>query len=230
MASERPSRCRGFGATGQDSRNYFDAYIGVFTDSPATSFIEAGVGFYGEKHRDKDTGKWGAAVFPHHWSTLLNPIGGALIGQPAQGQRNALYNGGPQVALELMVTGPNQASFLVNGSAFRNAPSFTFGFGGTGIEQPTFDRGLNIKACIGLNDADHTVHFKAMKIQIDQIYSKDSEGKTRLGRRFGTRFQEGVVGSERASLEERPDRYVPNGDGGRPPLNWATLSRLRTPH
>jgi hypothetical protein len=39
-----------FGASGRDSRNYFDAYLGVFTDSPATSFIEAGIGCYREQH------------------------------------------------------------------------------------------------------------------------------------------------------------------------------------
>ncbi len=39
-----------FGASGRDSWDYFDVYLGVFTNSPATSSIEAGIGYYSEQH------------------------------------------------------------------------------------------------------------------------------------------------------------------------------------
>jgi hypothetical protein len=165
-----------FGASGVDSRNYFDAYLGVFADSAETAFIEAGIAYYGELHQDQ-TGKKTAAPFAKHWSTLLNPVGGALQGAKAQGQRNAAYSGGSRVAFELTVDSPHLARFLVDGAAFRSSPDFTFGFGGKGVEQKTFDRGLNIKACIGFNDADHSVHFRGMRVQIDQLYAKDANGK-----------------------------------------------------
>jgi hypothetical protein len=183
-----------FGASGVDSRNYFDAYFGVFADSAETAFIEAGIAYYGELHRNKN-GTQTAAPFAGHWSTLLNPVGGALRDAPAQGQRNALYSGGASVGFELTVDKPNLARFLVDGASFRSSPDFTFGFGGKGVEQKTFDQGLNIKACIGFNDADHTVHFQGMRVQIDQLYAKDAKGKLAWAPATGFSLVAGLTGA-----------------------------------
>jgi hypothetical protein len=183
-----------FAASGIDSRNYFDAYLGIFTDSAATAFIEAGIGFYGEVHRNKQ-GKIVDSMFPGCWSTLVNPLGGALHGNKAQGQRNEQYLGPNRVEMELIVSAANTASFKVNGRAFRGAPTFTYGFGGRGVADATYAKGFNIKACIGLHDADRTVRFTDMRMEIKQVATRGPGGALSWGPPKGMAYLSGLPGA-----------------------------------
>jgi hypothetical protein len=51
--------------------------------------------------------------------------------------------------------------------------------GGDGVQADTYKGGLNVKACIGYNNADKTVHFTGMAVRIDQV--RTAKGWTAAG-------------------------------------------------
>jgi hypothetical protein len=173
-----------FNASGIDSEHYFDAYIGIFTDSPRTAFLECGLGYYGELHKNKNskgqvTGI-GKAFFPHQWQSLVNPVKGRLLGgkDKPQGQRNAVYVGSNTVRYELVIKSSNLAVFMINGKSFKGSTGFTFGYAGQGVSQQTFSQGFNIKICIGYNDVGGKgVSFKGMKITADELKHRNGSWK-----------------------------------------------------
>lgn len=166
-----------FAANGRDAAHYLDAYVAIFTDDLKTAFVEAGPMFYGEYQQDKPTSPRTPALFAHRWSIGVNPLGGAFLGQRAQGERNVLYVGPKSLIVELTVLAKDQAEVEINGKSFKTLNDFTFGFGGRGVESTTFDKGFNVKACIGLNDEEGKgVHFEGLSIEIMQVLRKTAHG------------------------------------------------------
>lgn len=166
-----------FAANGRDSAHYLDAYVAIFTDDLTTAYAEAGPMFYGEYQQDKPTNPRTPALFAHRWSIGVNPIGGAFRGQRAQGERNVLYVGPRALLVELTVLAKDQAEVKINGTPFKTLNDFTFGFGGGGVESSTFDKGFNVKACIGLNDeGGKGVQFEGFSIEVGQVLRKTAHG------------------------------------------------------
>jgi hypothetical protein len=155
-------------ARGVDSENYFSAYVGFFVDQPRTSFVEAGLMFWGDTHLDKNM-KMRAAQFKGTWAVILNPIAGALFGEKPQRQRNVAYDGPTTVDLELTLNGRNEIGFTVNGQPFKSIGRSTFGYGPDGISQETFNKGMNVKACLGFADRDGTIAFAGFGIEITEL-------------------------------------------------------------
>lgn len=168
-----------FVALGFDSAHYFDAYVAMFVDDKKTAYVEAGPMYQGELHLDKKTGAVQKAWFAGTWSIGVNPAQGGFKGQPRQGERNMPCPKIREVTVELTISAPDQAAVLVNGKPFKTPNTFTYGFdGGRGVNAATFDKGFNVKTCIGLNDiGGRGVHFKDMSIEVTQVLRNTKHGK-----------------------------------------------------
>ena len=168
-----------FLAQGHDSAHYLDAYVAIFPGNDIkSSLVEAGPMFYGEYHQNTPTSPHVPAPFAHRWSIGVNPSGGGFRGQPRQGERNVLYVGPKALMVELTLLAKDQAEVKVNGKPFKVPNDFTFNKDGRGVESSTFDKGFNVKACIGLNDwGGKGVQFADFSIEVVQVLRKSTHGK-----------------------------------------------------
>ena len=172
-----------FAANGLDGAHYLDAYVAIFPENDMTNALaEAGPMFHGEYHQDKPKNPHdplpprATAIFAHRWAIGVNPSRGGFRGQPKQGEREVFYAGPKALMVELKVLAKDQAEVRINNKPFKVPNDFTFN-GGTGVEASTFEKGFNVKACVGLNDeGGKGVHFADFSIEMKEVLRKTTHG------------------------------------------------------
>ena len=164
-----------FEAHGHDTDHYFDAYVAFFTTNFKNNVVEAGPTYYGDYHQDKGSNVHYRVPSNSAWVIGVNPLGGTFRKSGKHGERTKLYMGPSVVNIEVLLPSRNTAEVSVNGQKFMTPTpnDFTYGDHGHGVEDATFEKGFNLKACIGLNDiGGKGVNFSDMSITVLEVLQK----------------------------------------------------------